>query len=453
MLIAVLHNLDKFLDRYLSLLMVKVYSLACILLLFSCKHEFQTNNHGIVHIDHKDGKYILYKNGAPFFIKGASGYTYLRELNQAGGNTIRTWDTTNIEGILKEANLNHIAVIVGLPMPDNYDMNFFYNDQKKADHLLKNYALFINKYKNNPAILFWCLGNELNFPNKPVYNNFYREFNLIVDMIHHIDPNHPVTTTLVTFQRRDIFNIQYRTHTDFISFNIFGALQDLTQELKDFEWCWDGPFLITEWGIDGAWGNNEKTLWAAYIESSSTKKAEQYLSIYKKYMPIKNPRFLGSLVFYWGQKQEGTSTWFGFFDEKGFQAEVVSTMQYIWTSKNEQHKPPQIKYMLVDNKGARDNILFKPGVLSNAILLLAQSDTTGLNYKWHVEPEDWYKINNSSNDKKLAPINDVILTQNKNGIVFITPLKEGPYRLFVNVYDKYGNFASCNTPFYVIGIK
>ena len=30
---------------------------------------------------------------------------------------------------------------------------------------------------------------------------------------------------------------------------------------------------------------------------------------------------------------------------------------------------------------------------------------------------------------------------------FKVPSKEGPYRIFATVYDKAGNFATCNTPF------
>jgi hypothetical protein len=42
----------------------------------------------------QNGKYTLYRNGQPFFIKGVAGFTNLKRLKEAGGNTIRVWDTT-----------------------------------------------------------------------------------------------------------------------------------------------------------------------------------------------------------------------------------------------------------------------------------------------------------------------------------------------------------------------
>jgi len=32
----------------------------------------------------------------------------------------------------------------------------------------------------------------------------------------------------------------------------------------------------------------------------------------------------------------------------------------------------------------------------------------------------------------------------------ITPSVGGPYRLFAKLYDKFGNFSTCNVPFYVV---
>lgn len=405
-----------------------------------------------VFIEYKNDKYTIKRDGKPFLIKGAAGFTNLKALKNAGGNTIRTWDTTNLSAILNEAEVNNLAVIVGLPMPDNEQMDVFYNNPQQVAIQYKRYENLVHKYKNHPSLLFWCLGNELSFPHKPKYNSFYKSFNNLVKMIHRVDTNHLVTTTMVNFQRKNIFNIKFRTDIDFISFNIFGRLKDLEKDLEDFEWFWDGPFLITEWGIDGPWATTEHTVWGGYIENTSTKKAEQYLSIYKKYMPDKNPRFLGSMVFYWGQKQEYTPTWFSLFAENGAASEVVGTMQYIWTSQKSALKAPQINFMLVDKKGARDNILFTPNKLISAEVLMntQESESKGLSFSWEILPEDWFKENDTYGIKRPKDIKGLFVEQNTSKVIFKTPLKEGPYRIYVKVYDQHGQFASCNTPFYVI---
>src|ERR1700760_909971 len=66
-----------------------------------------------VFIDYKSGKFTLYRNGRPFFIKGGSGFTQLSALHESGGNTIRVWDTADLGRILDEAEANKLAVIVG----------------------------------------------------------------------------------------------------------------------------------------------------------------------------------------------------------------------------------------------------------------------------------------------------------------------------------------------------
>ena len=49
--------------------------------------------------------------------------------------------------------------------------------------------------------------------------------------------------------------------------------------------------------------------------------------------------------------------------------------------------------------------------------------------------------------KKLAGIGTL---DTAGEIKFKTPAKEGPYRLYVTVYNKYGYISTCNIPFYVV---
>jgi hypothetical protein len=429
-----------------------ISALAIISIFTSCiKPHQKSHSDQLVYIDFKNGKYTLYRNKKPFFVKGAAGYTNLKKLKEAGGNTIRIWDTTHLDSIIKDAATNGIAVIVGLPMPYNDDMDAFYNNDAKVEALFIRYRALINKYKGNQTVLSWCLGNEVAFPFNPKYNKFYTVFNRFVNMIHHDDPDHPVTTTMINFERKYILSIKLRTNIDFISFNIFGAIKTLNTDLQKFEWAWNGPFMIAEWGIDGPWPGHDRTAWGAFIESTSNKKAEQYLNIYQHYMPVKNSRFLGSAVFYWGQKQETTQTWFSFFDRYGNMSASVNVMQYLWTASWPKHHPPDIKYMLVDGKGAKDNIIYKPNVVVKAnVLMLNSTRKNDLRFEWQIQPEDWFRVQHIYNQKAQKPLTNLHISENKETVSFHTPLKEGPYRIFVTVYDKNGYFATTNTPFYVV---
>ncbi|WP_214228251.1 glycoside hydrolase family 2 TIM barrel-domain containing protein [Pedobacter sp. B4-66] len=370
-------------------------------------------------------------------------------LSELGGNTIRTFDTTHIDSILKKANETNIAVIIGLPIPESKHM-YFYNNDVEVSKQFKSIQKLVNRVKNDPSVLMWCVGNELVFPYKPSYNKFYRAFNDIVDMIHRDDPDHPVTTTMINFQRKTVFNLKMRTDIDIVSFNVFGGIRSFSQELKDFSWFWDGPYLLTEWGIDGPWDGTPETAWGAKIEPTSTKKAEQYYSRYKEQIPYKDPRLLGSFIFYWGQKQETTPTWFSIFDEAGNKTEVVDAAEAIWKGKQLASAAPQINYMLLNNKGAKDNIFLKPHEKNTAEVFMLKGDVSNKRIVWEIYPEDWYKIDSVNNTKKPLPINGLVEQMGDLKVIFYTPKKEGPYRIFATIYDDKGYVATCNTPFYVL---
>ena len=435
------------------------------LLIFSACTSDRPVSEPKVSIKKEDGKFTLYRNGKPFYIKGAAGSQHLEELRNAGGNALRIWDTTNVDSILKKANENGIAVIIGLPIPESHAL-YHYNDTAKVARQLLDFKRFVNKYKNDPAVLMWCVGNELVFPFKPSYRNFYKAFNDLVDMIHQEDPDHPVTTTMVNFQPKEVFNMRWRTNIDLISFNIFGKIHSFKSDLEKFSLFWDGPYLITEWGIDGPWQGTEQTAWSAYIELPSTRKAEIYVFRYREQMPLNDHRFLGSFIFYWGQKQETTHTWYSLFDEQGNQTEVVSAAQSIWTNKKTYYQGPKIKEMLLDGRRADENILLTASAQTKAEVVMpvqqlpaAAGEPAGLTsdmplrIKWEIYPEDWFKINNINSLKRPKPVEGVMPDHTGLNISFTAPEKEGPYRIFATVYDANGHIATCNTPFYVLAAK
>ncbi|MFX1706354.1 glycoside hydrolase family 2 TIM barrel-domain containing protein [Chitinophaga sp. CC14] len=406
---------------------------------------------GKVYIGKQGDQYQLYREGQPFTIKGAAGFENLRELSAAGGNTIRTWDTLHLGKILDDAYANHIAVIAGFPMPVSGFLPY-YNDTAKVATQYTAFRNVVNRYKSHPALLMWCLGNEIDFPYKPQYNSFYTAYNRLLKMIHTEDPDHPVTTALINFNKRCIYNIRLKvTGLDLISMNIFGELRDLQRNLDNFSWFWDGPFLITEWGINGPWESAAFTTWGAPVEYNSTQKAEEYLQRYQEYMPVKDPRFLGACVFYWGNKQEVTHTWFSLFTKEGEASETVAVMEYLWTGKWPPYKAPALRYVLLNGKGARDNILLNPNSLQTAEVLLRDTAGGPLRITWEILAEDWHTKNQDEpNLQKPVAYNNLLLPPQGNKITFRSPVKEGPYRIFATVSDNKGHFATANTPFYVV---
>src|SRR6476620_12015978 len=65
----------------------------------------------------KQGKgYQLTVNGAPYFIKGAGGYTYYEDLKRYGGNSVRLWSTVGAKEYLDKAQELGLTVTLGLYM-------------------------------------------------------------------------------------------------------------------------------------------------------------------------------------------------------------------------------------------------------------------------------------------------------------------------------------------------
>jgi Glycosyl hydrolases family 2, TIM barrel domain len=427
-----------------------------VLLLGSCKsndskYTAANNPSKKVYIQKENGIYRLCKNGKPFLIKGAAGHTKIAELVACGGNTISIWDTTLVEKVLDEAQRNNVSVIAGLDIPSG-DIIQYYQDEKKVNALFNAYKSIVTRLKNHPALLAWALGNELVMPFGSNTSPFYKTYNRLLEMMHTEDPDHPVTTTIINFQKGSILNINWKIPgLDFISINTYNELKEIRSKLRNFSLLWDGPYMITEWSPNGGW-ESETTIWKAPIENTSTKKAEQYAQFYKEYMPKNDPRFLGSLAFYWGNRQEYTHTWFSVFNEDGTPTEIKEALSDCWKDTVTNHQAAALKYMLIDNDGARNNIILSPGSTHNASLLLADNQPAdSLHYSWEILREDWFYWGRTWNNfKRPSNMKGLIKDSTGQNTSFVCPSKEGAYRIFITVNNSKGFSATANTPFYIV---
>lgn len=396
-----------------------------------------------VSIEKKNGRYGFYKDGKPFLVKGAAGSDHIKELWESGANTIMVWDTAKLESVFREAEKYQLAVIVGLDIPP-VDTGF-YDNQKNVSDLYNACISIVSRYKDNSCLLAWCLGNEVVLPFSLTPGLFYRAYNRILDRIHTIDPNHPVTTTMINVLKRDVLTLRWRIPAlDFYSINTYNSLKILEQILKKDKLFWDGPYLITEWGPRGGW-EAPLTAWKAPVEYSSTAKAQLFYEFYTKYMPFKDPRFMGSVVFYWGQRQEYTQSWFSIFDKNGNPNEIKEALSDCWKDTVTSHLSPKIKSLLIDNMDDGNNIIITSGSKHSAALLMQSSEPLdSLKYKWELYREDWNYPKGPPAEAGLFADSTLAVTD------FKAPKNEGPYRVFVSVYNSKGYFATANIPIYVV---
>lgn len=401
-----------------------------------------------VYVAKNEHGYTLMRNSLPYKIKGAAGSAaYIESLAKAGANTIRVYDTINLKSVLDKALDNNLTVAVDIPLATYQSM--YYKSQSARDSAMWNITNLVNAHKNHPALLFWMLGNEIQFPSDYFLDqserNFVSFYNSLVKKIHELDPNHPVSSSIASIAKKRIFSLLRKSpDLDFISINIFGQIHQMESQISKLSPFWDGPFLISEWGPEGPWAHR-KTLWNATIEYSDAQKAKEIETIYTKYLNLFPNRNLGDLVFYWGEKQESTHTWFSLLDAKGRISNMAHCVaNYFQSPTADLDKLPRIENMFLNTKNSHANIILEPKSLCSAMVEYQPIDS--LKITWEIMVEGWNVVPDQAEKKPKS----FLLAENSDCIEFKAPQQRGPYRLFVYLYDTNQNFTTANIPFYVL---
>lgn len=392
-----------------------------------------------------DGKFQFLRAGQPYFVNGAGGSTFPDRIAAYGGNSIRTWGSRDGQRVLDSAQKHGLTVLMGLDVSRERH-GFDYNDTTVVKQQLDRLRTEVLKYRNNPALLAWGIGNELNlrYQNPKVWN----AVNDIAKMIHELDPNHPVCTVLAGISKDLVSNLKERcTDLDFLSVNTYGDLAGLPQNIRNTGWS--GAYMVTEWGPTGHW-ESLTTPWKSAIEETSSEKASVYKSRYEYSIAKDKDRCLGSYVFLWGQKQERTPTWYGIFTEQGEESEVADVMQYLWSGTWPKNQAPHIYSLQVNDKKSIDFLYVKPGINYSANVVASDPNNDQLSYRWDIMPEPTQLSDGGDFEARPKAIaNSIIGNYNQNKITFAAPEKEGAYRLFVYVSDGKNKVATANFPFYV----
>ncbi len=392
--------------------------------------------------------YQLIRNGAPFFIKGGSGSSELERLREYGGNTVRVYEPDSLPRVLKDAHRLGLAVVADLPLPQ-YDKRYpGLSDSEEVAAQLAYIREVVEANRDHPALLCWMLGNEVF--QSGYGRNFVRGYNELAAAVRKMDPNHPITTAVIRHQLANIKMSWQDVEVDFISLNIFGKLSSFEETRFWLSAIWRGPYLFSEWSTNGPW-ESERTTWQVPIEATSRKKAEQLRERYARFIaPIDNGRFLGSLVFYWGLKQEQTPTWFSLFSEQGHTSEMAFTLRNLWQETELPYPGPGIEYLLLDGKGAQDHILLTSGDSVTATTNFPGGVTPrdSLHYRWRISPEDW--LGESTLSADIPALDQLLIASSLDSLTFRVPALSGPYRVYLTVSDTSGYYATANTPFFVL---
>lgn len=400
-----------------------------------------------VEIVEKDGSWQLLRGGEPYYITGVGGQTEMDRAKAYGANSVRTWGAHEAIAVLDEAHEKGMTVLFGLWVGCERQ-GFDYEDARAVEAQLARFTEVVKEYKDHPAILMWGIGNETDL----FYSDFkvWDAINDIAEMVHREDPNHPTMTVTAGLDVAEVQLIKDRAPAiDVYGINTYGEIIGIDNMLRAFGW--EKPYVITEWGPDGHW-EVQKAPWGAPIEQTSTEKAASYKLRYEQGILRDKEMCIGSYVFLWGQKQETTPTWYGLFLEDGKETGVMDELEKGWSGKYPENRSPQINSYTLNEKTRFDGVYLQAGRSATARVDATDADGDKLTYRWEILPESTDIKAGGDKESKPEPIEMKVVEEPKDGeITFKAPTKEGPYRLFLYIYDGNGNAATANFPFYSSG--
>jgi hypothetical protein len=203
--------------------------------------------------------------------------------------------------------------------------------------------------------------------------------------------------------------------------------------------------MLGEFGVTGTW-EVPTTPWGAPVEPDPSTKAAETYTAYTMDRDNNVGRSLGSYVFFWGNKQEATATWFGMFLPTGEKLPRVDAMAYAWSGRWPDNRAPKLKSMatpIAFNK-------VQPGSVSYAEVDCIDREGDPLRYVWEVLAESTDR--KIGGDPEAAPPSfpDAITAgQGTPRIEITVPTRPGAYRVFVTAYDGQGGAVAHNLPFFV----
>lgn len=385
----------------------------------------------------------LYRDGEPYFIRGAGGTFSLSALAKAGANSVRTWGADDLDELLDEAHSLGLSVSVGIWLGHERH-GFDYSDPEQVSAQLEGARETILRYKDHPAVLLWGIGNEMEGFESGDNPLIWKAVNDIAAMAKELDPAHPTMTVTAEIGGGRVDAVHMHSPAiDIHGINSYGGAVSLRKRLRSAGAT--KPFVITEFGPPGAW-EVATTDWGAALEPTSTEKALFYRDVYQKSVLAGRGTALGSYAFNWGFKMEATETWFGMFLSDGSRLSVVDTMTELWSGKKPANLAPQISPLQID-----DDMRVEPVEKISVRASVTDPEGGAIRVRWVLRPDSSDYLTGGDFRANLPELEGTVFDAGVNGVTVRMPEYPGPYRLFLYAFDEQGNAATANMPLLVKG--
>lgn len=412
----------------------------------------------------------LYVNGEEFFVKGAAinggnnkgdgSNPFYDTAHERGANVVRTYSQINMS-VLDDFARKGMYINMGLVIGKESE-GFDYNDETARKKQINTLKSVVDRYKNHPAILMWCIGNEVESTTKADGTSFklnvnvWKDINEIGEYIKKVD-GRPVTLAIMGIWSGLTESLKkYIPSLDILCVNNYeGSVEKLNSNYQ--EAGFDYPYILSEFGIRGTWDwQTPHTDWftksanGGIIEPSGNEKAAIYKKIYTDCVSACSDKgCIGSFVFLWGWQSHGdVLNWYAMYDQ--FEASALPTveaMEEMWTGEAPMNSAPVIASredgktggkIYIDGRTSDQSIALAHGSQHMASVDATDPDGDELTYDWKIIPDVRQDVG-----KAMSPIAGLFTGKMGAQVNFKAPSATGYYRLIVYVRDKAHGTASC----------
>ncbi|CAE7864893.1 CAT1 [Symbiodinium microadriaticum] len=205
---------------------------------------------------HRDGQITSGK--FPGKIIGIGGNDYAPLAHDLGFEAFRTWGLDQLPWAMLEARKQDFKVMAGLDMTrdpqyytegsehcfDNLDQSSYWQNA------IRVILATVNRFKTDPNMLMWLVGNELEIPIDIEKGNdcMWKRVNWVARKVKDADPDHPVGIALAGIASPKVTKMsKLCPEIDVLGTNIYGnEIRDIGSRLRAAGWT--KPWAFTECG-------------------------------------------------------------------------------------------------------------------------------------------------------------------------------------------------------------